>query len=128
MQGFQTYLTEGQKYNRHLEDEIINIEFFKVYQKNVQGGKGGSNVYVKWDGAFAIFAGTNAENGKFFVGIKSIFNATFKINYDVSDISRNHGGALADKLAVALKYLFSLGIKGVLQGDLLFTDDKKNVL
>jgi hypothetical protein len=46
----------------------------------------------------------------------------------VSDISRNHGGALADKLAVALKYLPSLGIKGVLQGDLLFTDDKKNAV
>ena len=30
------------------------------------------------------------------------FNATPKINYTVSDISRNHGGALADKLAVAL--------------------------
>ena len=74
-----------------------------------------------------IFAGTNPENGKFFVGTKSIFNATPKINY-VSDISRNHGGALADKLAVALKYLPSLGIKGVLQGDLLFTDDKKSVV
>jgi hypothetical protein len=43
----------------------------------------------------------------------------------VSDISRNHGGALADKLAVALKYLPSLGIKGVIQGDLLFTSDDK---
>ena len=35
---------------------------------------------------------------------------------------------MADKLAVALKYLPSLGIKGVLQGDLLFTDDKKNAV
>ena len=43
----------------------------------------------------------------------------------MSDISRNHGGALADKLAVALKYLPSLGIKGVIQGDLLFTSDDK---
>jgi hypothetical protein len=95
----------------------------------LQGGKGGSNVSVKWDGAPAIFAGTNPENGRFFVGTKSIFNATPKINYTVSDISRNHGGALADKLAVALKYLPKLGIKGVLQGDLLFTsDDKKNAV
>jgi len=45
----------------------------------------------------------------------------------VSDISRNHGGALADKLAVALKYLPKLGIKGVIQGDLLFTSDDKKV-
>jgi hypothetical protein len=45
----------------------------------------------------------------------------------VSDISRNHGGALADKLAVALKYLPKLGIKGVIQGDLLFTSDDKKI-
>ena len=36
---------------------------------------------------------------------------------------------MADKLAVALKYLPSLGINGVLQGDLLFTsDDKKSAV
>jgi hypothetical protein len=72
-----------------------------------------------------VFCGINPENGKFFVGTKSIFNVTPKINYTNADISRNHGGALADKLKTALKYLPSLGIKGVLQGDLLFTDDKK---
>ena len=138
MQGFQKYLIEDKNTHlEHLEDEIINngtqgartsIEFLKSIKKMLQGGKGGSNVSVKWDGAPAVFAGTNPENGRFFVGTKSIFNATPKLNYTVSDISRNHGGALADKLAVALKYLPSLGIKGVLQGDLLFTDDKKNAV
>ena len=138
MQGFQKYLIEDKNTHlEHLEDEIINngtqgaktsIEFLKSIKKMLQGGKGGSNVSVKWDGAPAIFAGINPENDRFFVGTKSIFNATPKINYTVSDISRNHGGALADKLAVALKYLPSLGIKGVLQGDLLFTDDKKNAV
>jgi hypothetical protein len=78
------------------------------------------NVTRKWDGAPAIFAGTNPENGKFFVGTKSIFNKTPKINYTNADISKNHGGGLADKLKIALKYLPTLGIKGVLQGDLLF--------
>ena len=138
MQGLIEFITEDKNTHlEHLEDEIINngskgartsIEFLKSIKKMLQGGKGGSNVSVKWDGAPAIFAGTNPENGRFFVGTKSIFNATPKINYTVSDISRNHGGALADKLAVALKYLPSLGIKGVLQGDLLFTDDKKNAV
>ena len=136
MQGLKRFLLEDKNTHlEHLEDEIINngsrgartsIEFLKSIKKMLQGGKGGSNVSVKWDGAPAVFAGTNPENGRFFVGTKSIFNATPKINYTVSDISRNHGGALADKLAVALKYLPSLGIKGVLQGDLLFTDDKKS--
>jgi len=139
MQGLIEFITEDKNTHlEHLEDEIINngskgaktsIEFLKSIKKMLQGGKGGSNVSVKWDGAPAIFAGTNPENGRFFVGTKSIFNATPKINYTVSDISRNHGGALADKLVVALKYLPKLGIKGVLQGDLLFTSgDKKNAV
>ena len=138
MQGLKQFLTEDKNTHlEHLEDEIINngtkgaktsIEFLKSIKKLLQGGKGGSNVSVKWDGAPAIFAGINPENDRFFVGTKSIFNATPKINYTVSDISRNHGGALADKLAVALKYLPKLGIKNVLQGDLLFTDDKKSAV
>ena len=137
MQGFKQVLNEDRNTHlEHLEDEIINngtsgaktsIEFLKSIKKMLQGGKGGSTVSVKWDGAPAIFCGINPENGRFFVGTKSIFNATPKINYTVSDISRNHGGALADKLAVALKYLPSLGIKGVIQGDLLFTSDDKKM-
>ena len=81
------------------------------------------NVTVKWDGAPAIFAGTNPDNGKFFVGTKSIFNKTPKINYTNADIDANHGGGLADKLKVALKYFGRLNIPGIWQGDLLYTDD-----
>jgi len=135
MQGFQEFLTEAKNTHlEHLEDEIINngtkgaktsIEFLKSIKKMLQGGKGGSSVSVKWDGAPAVFCGTNPENGKFFVGTKSIFNATPKINYTNADIKRNHGGALADKLMIALKYLSKLGIKGILQGDLLFTSSDK---
>ena len=139
MQGFQEFLTEAKNTHlEHLEDEIINngtkgaktsIEFLKSIKKMLQGGKGGSSISVKWDGAPAVFCGINPENGKFFVGTKSIFNATPKINYTNADIKRNHGGALADKLMIALKYLPKLGIKGVLQGDLLFTSsDKKTAV
>ena len=135
MQKFQDYLVEDRNTHlEHLEDEIINngtkgaktaIEFLKSIKKMLQGGKGGSTVSVKWDGAPAVFCGINPENGKFFVGTKSIFNATPKINYTNADIKRNHGGALADKLIVALKHLPKLGIKGILQGDLLFTSSDK---
>ena len=136
MQKFQDYLVEDKNTHlEHLEDEIINngskgartaIEFLKSIKEMLQGGSGGSTVSVKWDGAPAVFCGINPENGKFFVGTKSIFNKTPKINYTNTDISRNHGGALADKLKVCLKYLPSLGISGILQGDLLFTSgDKK---
>jgi len=135
MQKFQDYLVEDKNTHlEHLEDEIINngtkgaktaIEFLKSIKKMLQGKKG-STVSVKWDGAPAVFCGINPENGKFFVATKSLFNKTPKINYTNSDISSNHGGALADKLKECLKYLPSLGIKGIIQGDLLFTSgDKK---
>jgi len=137
MQKFQDYLVEDKNTHlEHLEDEIINngskgaktaIEFLKSIKQMLQGGSGGSTVSVKWDGAPAVFCGINPENKKFFVGTKSIFNKTPKINYTNADISRNHGGALADKLKICLKYLPSLGISGILQGDLLFTSgDKKS--
>jgi len=136
MQKFQDYIVEDRNTHlEHLEDEIINngtkgaktaIEFLKSIKVMLQGGEGGSQISVKWDGAPAIFCGTNPENGKFFVATKSLFNATPKINYTDADIKRNHGGALAEKLIVALKYFPKLGIKGIIQGDLLFTSGDKS--
>ena len=136
MQEFQDYLIEDRNTHlEHLEDEIINngtkgaktaIEFLKSIKQMLQGGEGGSQISVKWDGAPAIFCGINPENGKFFVATKSLFNVTPKINYTNADIKRNHSGVLADKLIAALKHFSKLGIKGILQGDLLFTSgDKK---
>ena len=80
---------------------------------------------VKWDGAPAIFAGINPNNGKFFVGTKSVFNETPKINYTPQDIQKNHGRApgLVDKLNRALIELPKLGIKNILQGDFMFDDE-----
>ena len=46
---------------------------------------------VKIDGSPAIVWGVNPDNGKFFVGTKSVFNKkTPKINYTVEDICNNH--------------------------------------
>ena len=91
MQGFQDYIVEDKNTHlEHLEDEIINngsqdartaIEFLKSIKDMLQGAEGGSQISVKWDGAPAIFCGTNPENGKFFVATKSLFNATPKINF-----------------------------------------------
>ena len=79
---------------------------------------------VKWDGAPAVFAGINPENDQFFVGTKGVFNKNAKINYSHEDIDRNHpAGGLNQKLKVALTELSKLGIKEVLQGDMLFTQD-----
>ena len=118
----------------HLEDEIINngltgaktaVRFLNSLKDMLNGvGKGSTKVTVKWDGAPAVFAGTNPENGKFFVATKSLFNKTPKINYTNADISNNHGsGGLSDKLIVALKHLPKLGMKGIFQGDIMFTKE-----
>ena len=83
---------------------------------------------VKWDGAPAIFAGIDPNDGKFFVAKKAIFNKNPKVYKTNADIDADTSGDLANKLKVALEYLPSLGIKGVVQGDLLFTKgDTKNI-
>ena len=98
-----------------------SIAFLESLVGMLKGGsKSKLNLTRKWDGAPAVFCGTNPENGKFFVGTKSIFNKTPKINYTNADIDKNHGGGLADKLKESLKHLKKLNIKGILQGDLLF--------
>ena len=118
----------------HLEDSVFNegssgvidaIRFLEAVTGMLSDSDaGGMRVTVKWDGAPAVFAGINPENGKFFVGTKSVFNkVTPKINYTNADIDANHSGQLAEKLKTALQYMSKLGIKDVLQGDLLFTDD-----
>ena len=132
MDNLTTFLTEAKNTHlEHLEDEIINKGVvggnqaiaFLVSLKDMLAGqsKRKMNGTVKWDGAPAIFAGTDPDNGKFFVGTKSIFNKTPKINYTVADINKNHGGGLAAKLIVALKYFPALNIPGIWQGDLLYT-------
>ena len=132
MFSFKQYLTEEKNTHlEHLEDDIINygavggrnaVNFLKSIRDMLVGNSSGKvNVSVKWDGAPAIICGTNPENGKFFVGTKSVFNVTPKVNYTSSDIRKNHEGNLATKLIVALKELKKLNIRGVVQGDLLFT-------
>ena len=134
--GFQTQDTNT--HLEHLEDDIINrgskggdnaLNFLMTVRDMLAGSaRSKVNITVKWDGAPAIICGINPENGKFFVGTKSVFNKTPKINYTNRDIDRNHGGVVAQKLKVCLAYLSKLNIKGILQGDLLFTgDDKKNI-
>ena len=131
--GFTT--NDKNTHLEHLEDDIINrgssggvnaINFLKSVRDMLAGNSGAKiNTTVKWDGAPAIICGVNPENGKFFVGTKSVFNKTPKINYTTADIRQNHSGAVAQKLSVCLNHLSSLNIKQILQGDLLFTNDKK---
>jgi len=127
--GFTT--KEKNTHLEHVEDDIINrgskggqnaINFLKSIRNMLAGSSGKKvNMTVKWDGAPAIICGINPENGKFFVGTKSVFNVNPKINYTSGDISKNHGGELGNKLKIALRELAKLNITGILQGDFLFS-------
>ena len=70
-------------------------------------GKQNMTLQAKIDGAPSIIVGNDPETGQFFVGTKSLFNKTPKVNYTDEDVDRNHGHAkeLAEKLKLALKYL-----------------------
>jgi len=135
MRLFRDFLLTEQKnlHLEHLEDEVLNggvngtrsaINFLQSLRDMLAGSsKSRVDVSVKWDGAPAIFVGINPENGKFFVGSKSVFAKNAKLNYSVGDISTNHAGGLADKLKVAFEVLSPLSWNGIFQGDMMFTNN-----
>ena len=117
----------------HIEDEILNygitggrasINFVQSLRDMFAGASRSSiNMTVKWDGAPAVFAGIDPADGKFFVGKKSVFNVEPQLYKTDADVDKYTSGDLNKKLKVALSEFSKLGIKGVLQGDLMFTDD-----
>ena len=130
MKTFKQYITEAKNTHLiHLEDLAFEgadrvkegIYFLEELAQMLEGNsKSKVNASVKWDGAPAIICGKNPENGKFFVGTKSVFNKRPKVNYTVADIRKNHTSGVGDKLVDALKNLKGLPIRGILQGDMMF--------
>lgn len=123
------------KHLEHLEDEVLNygsegcaavVSFLKEL-KDMIGKKSSSGfLQTKWDGAPSVVCGRDPMTGTFFVGTKSVFNKKDpKICYTEENIDDMYDGELNKKLKDCLKYFSQLGISGVIQGDLLFTDDKK---
>ena len=124
----------------HIEDEIFNsgidggrasINFIRSLRDMlVSGSKRSVNVTVKWDGAPAIFCGNDPETGKFFVAKKSLFNKTPKFYTSIAEIDADLDGQLADKFKACYNNLKDIGIKDILQGDLMFTKgdlEKKDI-
>ena len=135
MLDFKSFIVEAadSKQNLHLthaDEDLFErgdagaeaaIEYITDFAQTV--GKGEVQLTVKWDGAPAIFAGWDPLDGKFFVGTKSVFNASPKIYKTQKDITDNESGGKATKLKVALEELPKVGIpkNTVLQGDMMFT-------
>ena len=130
--------------NTHLDhaEELVFIQgtegikrvvgTFTKLLNTLDGDGGGDAITTKWDGSPAVFAGTDPEDGKFFVGTKGVFAQKAKLNKSPEDIETNHPdttkndepvskAGLRSKLNTSLEHLKDLGIEGVLQGDLLFT-------
>jgi len=122
----------------HLEDlslfkgkkgAVEAIRFLKNLSTIVKGHSPKKfNITTKWDGSPAIVCGTDPADGKFFVGTKGVFAKNPKLNKSSNDVEANHAdvgdqdkSGLRDKLNTALQHLSKLNIKGVLQGDLMFT-------
>lgn len=124
------------KHLEHIEDEMLNygvagcmaaVSFLQELLAML-GKKSESRGFMqtKWDGAPSVVCGTNPQNGMFFVGTKSVFAKTPKACYSDDDVDMYYEGDLAEKLKFSLKYFKQLGIRGIIQGDLLFTDSTLN--
>ena len=141
--NFLSFITEALdveklKHLEHVEDHIIHgghegvshaADTLNDVYDFMSGKKTDTKITTKYDGAPSIVFGINPENDKFFVGTKSVFNVSPKINYTDEDIEENHGHApgLVAKLKAALRELPKIMPKkgGVFQGDLMF--DREDV-
>jgi len=128
-------LTESKNTHlEHLEDLIFNqgyqgatsaIDYVESLRKMLADGTGSTaSVTVKWDGSPAVFCGIDPQDGRFFVGTKSIFAKEPKLCKTAKNIQKYYEDKpeLAEKLYQALKHLPKLNIGGIVQGDLMFTE------
>ena len=133
---FSDFITEQKNtHMTHIEDKVLYGGVNGTRQainalrelRDMLAGETSSKLSVKWDGAPAIFAGQDPSDGNFFVAKKGIFAKNPKIYKSAAEIDADMSGDLADKMKAALRYLPELGIKGVVQGDFLFSKgDLKN--
>tara|TARA_B100001996_G_scaffold79923_1_gene58904 strand:+ start:3596 stop:4810 length:1215 start_codon:yes stop_codon:yes gene_type:complete len=126
------------KHLEHLEDEMLNygsegcaasVSFLEELAKML-GHKSTATGFLqtKWDGAPSVVCGTDPSTSVFFVGTKSVFNKIDpKLCASDDAIDRWYGDKpnLAKGLKFALKYFKQLDIKGVVQGDLMYTDSTR---
>lgn len=133
---FKNYLTEQKNtHMTHIEDLILDggvegarqaIMALRSLRDMLAGHEAAEakvGLTVKWDGAPAVFAGLDPQDGKFFVAKKGIFNKNPKVYKSHADIEADTQGDLQTKMKIAFDNLKLLGIKGVVQGDIMFTQD-----
>ena len=136
MKNFKGFITEQKNtHMTHIEDKVLYGGVNGTRQainalrelRDMLSGKTKSKLSTKWDGAPAIFCGTDPSDGKFFIAKKGIFNKNPQLFKSAQEIDAELSGDLAVKMKLALKHVPELGIKGIIQGDFLFsTGDTSN--
>ena len=131
MKKLTQYLAESKNtHMTHIEDLILDggvkgarqaILALRSLRDMLSGNaKAPVDITVKWDGAPAVFAGVDPEDGEFFVAKKGIFAKSPKVYKNHDDIDADTSGDLNKKLKLAYDNLKGLGITGVIQGDFMF--------
>ena len=129
--NFTDFITEQKNtHMTHIEDKVLYGGVNGTRQainalrelRDMLAGETKSKLSTKWDGAPAIFCGQDPTDGEFFVAKKGVFAKNPKVYKSNADIDADiSSGDLSDKMKLALKHLPELGIKGVIQGDFLFS-------
>jgi hypothetical protein len=130
---FKQFIAEGAGHLTHVEDLVLyggvdgtrNAINTLRSVRDMLAGHSPKHIHAttKYDGAPAIFCGIDPADKKFFVAKKSIFNKEPLVYKTHDDIDSDTEGDLATKLHIALDELSRLGIKGIIQGDIMFTHD-----
>lgn len=118
---------------KHVEDTIFDgttltpLLFIEEAFKFIDGRKSKAAMSVKWDGAPAFVCGPHPETGKFFVGTKGVF--TGKLCFDIPDIAIHYPDSkeLQLKLANIFHNLKDMGLKQIVQGDLLYWGNSRMI-
>jgi len=128
--NFTDFITEQKNtHMTHIEDKVLYGGVSGTRQainalrelRDMLAGQTSSKLSTKWDGAPAIFCGQDPTDGEFFVAKKGVFAKNPKVYKTAAEIDGDMSGDLADKMKLALKHLPELGIKGIIQGDFLFS-------
>ena len=134
-------LTESKNVHlEHLEDLVFNtgyngaqeaLNYIESLRHMLAEGTGTtSKLTVKWDGSPAIICGVDPADSRFFVGTKSVFSkGEPKLIKSPADAEKFYSDQpeLVYILTQAFNHLKKLNIGSVIQGDLMFTENSKQV-
>ena len=141
------HITESEEFTpsqinhiQHLEDYLLIPKGFDIITDTIKGlvrSIASENqtddllVNFKWDGSPGFAAGIDPESGQFFVSLKyALVSKNPVLNFSEEDIDLNYAESpgLIDKMKTLFNSLKDVIKDGVVQGDLLFTEEDKGII